>query len=105
MAVVGVATIIIFATIVYCFEKGQNDSFQTIGDALWWVVVTFTTIGYGDKVPITVGGKIAATFGMLVGVGILAAILGIIANYIFNFLNRRRKGMQNINSTNHICIF
>lgn len=104
MVIIGIATVFIFAVTVFLFEKGKNDDFQSIGDALWWVVVTFTTIGYGDKVPITVGGQITATIGMLVGVGILASILGIIANYIFNFLNRRRKGMQNINSTNHILI-
>lgn len=104
MIIIGISTVLFFAVTVFLFEKDHNDEFKSIGDALWWVVVTFTTIGYGDKVPITVGGRLAATVGMLVGVGILASILGVIANYIFNFLNRRRKGMQNINSTNHILI-
>ena len=55
-------------------------------DALWWSIVTVTTIGYGDIVPTTAIGRIIATLIMLTGIGFLGALTGTISTY---FLNRR----------------
>lgn len=55
-------------------------------DALWWSIVTITTIGYGDIVPITAMGRIIATLVMLSGIGFLGALTGTISTY---FLNRQ----------------
>lgn len=58
---------------IYSFEHAvQPDKFQSIPDALWWSVITLTTIGYGDVYPITVGGKIFTTIVVLVGLGFIA---------------------------------
>lgn len=55
-------------------------------DALWWSIVTVTTVGYGDLVPKTGGGRIIATLVMLSGIGFLGALTGTISTY---FLNRK----------------
>ena len=57
-------------------------------DALWWSIVTVTTVGYGDIVPQTGGGRIIATLVMLSGIGFLGALTGTISTY---FLNRREE--------------
>ena len=55
--------------IVLMFEKGgQNAQIDTLGKALWWGIVTFMTVGYGDLTPLTTGGRVAAGFLMLSGV-------------------------------------
>jgi voltage-gated potassium channel len=54
---------------------------HNFGDAIWWAVVTVTTIGYGDKVPMTGGGKWVATALMFTGIGLVGALTATIASY------------------------
>jgi voltage-gated potassium channel len=62
--------------------KWLEESFQTYGDAFWWVIVTTTTVGYGDLYPETVIGRIIASILMIIGVGILGIITGSVASYL-----------------------
>lgn len=52
-----------------------------VGDSLWWAIVTMTTVGYGDMFPVTVGGRVAATVLMLLGIGFLAVLTATVAAY------------------------
>lgn len=52
----------------------------TAGDALWWAYVTITTVGYGDKYPVTNAGRLVGVLVMTTGVGIFATFAGFIAN-------------------------
>lgn len=52
-----------------------------VEDALWWAIVTMTTVGYGDMFPVTTAGRIAASVLMLVGIGLLAVITASVAAY------------------------
>ena len=47
----------------------DNDTFPTLGSGLWWGVQTVTTVGYGDHVPESAGGRILAALVMLLGSG------------------------------------
>ena len=79
----GLATILIVfgATALYWLEGDvQPDKFGSVPRALWWAVVTMTTIGYGDAFPITPGGKIAATLVAISGIGLIAMPTGILAS-------------------------
>jgi voltage-gated potassium channel len=64
----------------YVAEHNVNQEFATFGDALWWGIVTLTTVGYGDIVPVTEKGRIAGTFLMLTGIATLGLISGTLAS-------------------------
>ncbi len=64
----------------YVAEHPANPGFATFGDALWWGIVTLTTVGYGDIVPETTKGRTAAVFLMLTGIGTLGIISGTLAS-------------------------
>nr|WP_275116236.1 ion transporter [Aliiroseovarius subalbicans] len=58
---------------IYIFEHdAQPENFSSIPMSLWWAVASFTTVGYGDLVPITAGGRIFTTFVLFIGLGIIA---------------------------------
>jgi voltage-gated potassium channel len=65
----------------YDAEHATNDGFATVADALWWGIVTLTTVGYGDIVPDTEKGRIAGTFLMLTGIATLGLISGTLASF------------------------
>ena len=52
------------------------------GDALWWALVTITTVGYGDRFPVTPVGRMTAVLVMLAGVGIIGALASILASLL-----------------------
>jgi voltage-gated potassium channel len=63
-------------------ESANPDAnITTAGDAVWWVLVTLTTVGYGDFFPTTFTGRIAGVFVMFSGV----ALIGVLASYLANF--------------------
>jgi voltage-gated potassium channel len=76
--------VIIFACagLVLSFEahaKGSN--IHGFADALWWAMVTVTTVGYGDKFPVTAGGRGVAVVLMLVGIGLIGVLTATVASY------------------------
>lgn len=65
------------------FESTSPDAnIKTGGDALWWSVVTITTVGYGDFFPVTTMGRLMAVFVMFSGVGIIGALASILASVL-----------------------
>ena len=66
---------------IYVLEREQQpEVFGTMPEAMWWSIITLTTVGYGDVVPMTVWGKILASFISLVGIGMVAMPAGILAS-------------------------
>ncbi|HKI22285.1 MAG TPA: potassium channel family protein [Gaiellaceae bacterium] len=58
----------------------DHENFPSIGSGLWWAVQTTTTVGYGDHVPTTVGGRLVAASVMLFGIGFLTVITAAITS-------------------------
>lgn len=68
---------------VLFFESQSPDANITDGgDAVWWGIVTITTVGYGDRFPVTAGGRITGVFVMLAGVGVIGALASILASIL-----------------------
>ncbi len=64
---------------IYLFEhEAQPEVFSSILTSLWWAVATFTTVGYGDMVPITGGGRLFTAFVLFIGLGIIAVPAAIV---------------------------
>jgi len=63
-------------------SKSLASNIKTGGDALWWAVVTITTVGYGDFYPVTSLGRLTALFVMVAGVGIIGALASILASFL-----------------------
>jgi len=60
-------------------ETVPESNIKTAGDAIWWAFVTITTVGYGDKFPVTGEGRIIAAFLMVTGVALFGTFTGFIA--------------------------
>jgi voltage-gated potassium channel len=63
-------------------ERGHNDEFHNIGDALWWAISTITTVGYGDTTPKMMLGRLWAAALMLGAIGLVASITAAFASFI-----------------------
>jgi voltage-gated potassium channel len=71
------------SVLVLQFEsKSPDANITTGGDALWYAIVTITTVGYGDFYPVTAAGRIAAMFIMFMGVGIIGALASLLASLL-----------------------
>jgi voltage-gated potassium channel len=68
---------------IYIVEGGTNPAVDSIGDALWWAVVTVTTVGYGDVSPVTVEGRVIAVLLMITGIGIIGVFTATVASFFF----------------------
>lgn len=96
VSVVLMFIILIFASVgIYIFEHDvQPEAFGSIPKAMWWAIVTLTTVGYGDVTPVTVQGKVFATFITIAGVGLVSLPAGIIASGFTEQLRLRRERFQ-----------
>lgn len=71
--------VIILGTLMYVIESGaRTNGFENIPNSIYWAIITLTTVGYGNIVPMTIFGKIVASFIMILGYGIIAVPTGIV---------------------------
>lgn len=87
-----VVTMILAACATYLLEHPhQPEDFASIPHALWWVVITITTVGFGDVVPVTAAGKMIGGVVSVSGVFLAAAPAGILASGLSDQLRRNRE--------------
>ncbi|WP_461209826.1 potassium channel family protein [Desulfocurvus sp. DL9XJH121] len=72
--------------------------------AIWWTVVTLTTVGYGDLVPATTPGRVLGIFVMVCGIGMVSTLTGNLASIIVEKRAKRRKGLLTVKLSGHIVI-
>jgi voltage-gated potassium channel len=89
-AVIIFGVILVMASAMHIAEHAaQPDKFGSIPESMWWAVVTITTVGYGDVVPITVAGRIIAGLTAFMGFLLLALPVGIVATAFAEEIHRR----------------
>ena len=72
------------SVLAFLAEHRSNPAFENFGNAVWWAVVTVTTVGYGDVAPITAGGKLVAMLLMFAGMFLIALFAGVISQTLVN---------------------
>lgn len=82
--------LVLAAGVIYLFERtAQPQVFASIPRALWWAIVTMASVGYGNMVPVTVGGRLFGGMVMLLGIAVFAVPVGILATGFAREIQRR----------------
>jgi len=85
---------VILGTMMYTFESEVNPEFKSIPTGIYWAVVTITTVGYGDLVPMTSPGRFLSVLVMLLGYSIIAVPTGIVAGETMKEYKRPRRSRR-----------
>lgn len=101
---VGGVSMVLNTVLFYVVESGRNPVIDNPGDALWWWLVTSTTVGYGDIVPATVPGRWVAGLTIVTGFYLYTNAVAIIAESVHSFLDRHERGRAQVPATGHIVI-
>jgi len=81
------------ASIYYAEAQSPDSNIGSAGDAIWWGQVTITTVGYGDRFPVTPQGRAIGVFLLFAGIGLFSVLTGFIANV---FLGPRAKAPEEV---------
>jgi len=86
--------LIIFCSVaeLMCEQQSSTANIKTAGDAIWWSVTTVTTVGYGDKYPVTMGGRVVAMVLMVSGIGLFGTLSGVAATYFLHSKQEQNSG-------------
>lgn len=79
-AAYGAILMVVCAIVVEAAEPASS-GFESFGDAMWWSIVTFTTVGYGDYYPTTVEGRLAAVLLMVGGIALIGSLAGTLGSF------------------------
>jgi voltage-gated potassium channel len=95
---------VVFGFAFYFAERGVQPDL-TMGDALWWAMVTMTTVGYGDFYAQTVVGRYFVSYPtFLLGIGLLGYFVGSVAEVVIETASARRQGRASVKMKEHILI-
>jgi voltage-gated potassium channel len=84
-------------SILVC-EQDSNPGIQTAEDAVWWSVSTLTTVGYGDKVPVTTEGRILAMILMVAGIGMFGCFSGLVVSLFLGDSRQNNSELESLNA-------
>ena len=79
-------------------EQLPESNIKTAEDAIWWAFVTITTVGYGDKFPITTEGRIIAAFLMVTGIGLFGTFTGYVATWFMGDKSNKEDKKEEANT-------
>lgn len=93
----------VFGVLFYFVERSAQDI--SIFDAVWWAMVTMTTVGYGDFYAQTALGRFIISYPcMLVGIGIIGYLVGGVAENMLEHVSKKKKGLLKMKMSRHIII-
>lgn len=89
----------------FYFEHAKDtSSIRSLWDGVWWAFETICTVGYGDKVPLSDGGKIVGIFLMISGIGLLSMLTATVASVLVEQKMKEGRGLESIKEKGHIII-
>lgn len=87
------------------FEHKANEDLSHVFETVWFIIVTLTTVGYGDRSPVTPGGRLFGMLLMMVGVAMMGVVTGRIASFLVERQMRAGKGLVGMSKMeNHFLI-
>ncbi len=90
--------------VVLVFERRADSTVKTYGNALWMMLVTLATVGFGDVVPITVGGRITTVISMIMGIGLLSVFITTKASSVAVNMRKKRGGVRKVKFNDHFVV-
>jgi voltage-gated potassium channel len=95
---VSLLLVVFSASAVLQFETSPEANIRTAEDAVWWAIVTVTTVGYGDKYPLSSEGRLIAAFLMTAGVGMFGTFSGFVAAWFLESPTRQSAELEAIHA-------
>jgi voltage-gated potassium channel len=99
-----ILTVSLLIAIVYFEQSDETANIQNFSDALWYALVTLTTVGYGDNYPVTGTGKLLGLIFILSSLGLLGYLFGNITNIIRNYMEKKKEGFYGCDFSQHFII-
>jgi voltage-gated potassium channel len=98
--------LLLFLLFIICIGTAGLTYFEAAApaNALWWTLVTITTVGYGDIAPTTIGGRLIGALTMLAGIGLIGTLSAMLASMMVSAKWRRTRGMDLLNCSEHFVI-
>lgn len=103
----GLLSLGVNGTLFWQFEKAltnANPAVRTPFDVIWWWVVTSATVGYGDIVPVTTGGRVVGIATILAGFFIYTTFIAVVVEAVHGYVEKKERGLGQIKSTGHIVV-
>lgn len=96
----------IMAVVLMVFtERGAtNSNIQSLGDSFWCSITTLTTVGYGDKFPVTVFGRLLSMFFIIGSIGIIGFVVGSASDFIREYKEAKKMGHKGTRFSGHVVV-
>jgi voltage-gated potassium channel len=93
-------------SIFYLLEFGINESLGSYLDAIYWALVTISTVGYGDISPVTDLGKVVSMFGIIFGIAMISFVTSVMVSAFSQRFDelRNQDSIKDVNKMNHVVI-
>ncbi|SMF83737.1 potassium channel family protein [Pseudobacteriovorax antillogorgiicola] len=105
LTLLALCLMLVYSVVGFMLTEGQTNPKLTWGDALWWAIVSMTTVGYGDLYPTTSLSRFLVGIPtMFFGCALVAQVLGSMADHIIKTESRKRRGLKTLRCKDHIII-
>lgn len=104
VSISGIAYFILLQVLIHFEEAHPEANIKNLFDAVWWSLVTITTIGYGDTYPVTTGGRMIGFVFFIISLSVYSILIGRITNLIATILENKKMGFYGMKHTGHAVI-
>jgi len=99
-----ITSLVFTSSVVFYYFELRPQGIDDPLSSLWWVVVTMTTVGYGDLYPVTPWGRVLGMVVMISGIGLTSTLTGSLASLIVERHAKQRKGLLKVKLSGHIIL-